>query len=81
MIINNSKNKNTEDAFYVILLGAGLNDSEPSLTLLNRINVAIKYLNDNINAKIIVSGGKGTRETFTEAEIMAKLLQNNGLNI
>jgi uncharacterized SAM-binding protein YcdF (DUF218 family) len=78
-IINDAQNKNIENANYVIILGAGLNGSSPSLTLLQRINVAIDYLKKNTNVDVIVSGGKGFRETFTEAEVMSKLLQNNGI--
>jgi uncharacterized SAM-binding protein YcdF (DUF218 family) len=79
LIINDAQNKNIENANYIIILGAGLNGSVPSLTLLQRINVAVGYLNKNTNTNVIVSGGKGFRETFTEAEVMSKLLQNNGI--
>ncbi|MCL2156260.1 MAG: YdcF family protein, partial [Leptospirales bacterium] len=79
LIIKSSKNINTENSFYVVLLGAGLNGSKPSLTLLQRIKIATKYLNENRNVRVIVSGGKGAHETYTEAEIMSKLLQNNGI--
>jgi uncharacterized SAM-binding protein YcdF (DUF218 family) len=78
-IINDAQNKNIENANYVIILGAGLNGSRPSLTLLQRINAAIDYLEENTNTDVIVSGGKGFRETSTEAEVMSKLLQNNGI--
>lgn len=79
LVINDAENKNIENANYVIILGAGLNGSSPSLTLLQRINAAIDYLKKDINIDVIVSGGKGFRETFTEAEIMSKILQNNGI--
>jgi uncharacterized SAM-binding protein YcdF (DUF218 family) len=81
LIIRDAQNKNIENANYVIILGAGLNGSNPSLTLLHRINAAIGYLKKNTSAGVIVSGGKGPRETFTEAEVMSKLLQNNGIEI
>ncbi len=79
LIINHAQNKNTEDAYCVVLLGAGLNGSAPSLTLLQRIDAAVTYLQENNKTKVVVSGGKGIRETVTEAEVMSKVLQNNGI--
>jgi len=81
LIINSSRNRNTESARYVVLLGAGLNGSEPSRTLSQRINAAIKYLNENRNVMVIVSGGKGPHETFTEAEIMSRILLSNNIEM
>lgn len=80
-IINHARNRNTEDAYYAILLGAGLNGSNPSLTLLQRINAAVEYLHENKDVKVVVSGGRGTHELYTEAEIMSKLLQTRGIEI
>ncbi|MDR1306766.1 MAG: YdcF family protein [Treponema sp.] len=81
LIIRDAKNKNIENANYIIILGAGLNGANPSLALLQRLNAAIGYLKKNTNTDVIVSGGKGSRETVTEAEVMSKLLQNNGIEI
>jgi uncharacterized SAM-binding protein YcdF (DUF218 family) len=78
-IIHNAQNKNTENAQYVIILGAGLNGTGPSLTLLQRINTAIEYLNKNNDTTVVVSGGRGFLKTVTEAEVMAELLQRNGI--
>jgi uncharacterized SAM-binding protein YcdF (DUF218 family) len=79
LVIYNAQNKNIENAHYIIILGAGLNGSRPSLTLLQRINVAIEYLEKNKHVVVVVSGGKGSHEKFTEAEVMSRLLQNNGI--
>ncbi|GHV08530.1 hypothetical protein FACS189485_20120 [Spirochaetia bacterium] len=79
LVINNAKNKNSKDAYYLIILGAGLNGSSPSLTLLQRINVAVNYLKKNINSNVVVSGGQGFHEIVTEAKVMATLLENNGI--
>ncbi|GHT55641.1 hypothetical protein FACS1894109_02620 [Spirochaetia bacterium] len=48
LVINNAQNENSNDAHYLIILGAGLNGSSPSLTLLQRINVAINGASGNI---------------------------------
>lgn len=65
-----------EDA--VIVLGAALHGETPSLTLKRRLDCAMKYHNQNPDALIIVSGGKGDMEEITEAAAMEKyLLQKN----
>jgi uncharacterized SAM-binding protein YcdF (DUF218 family) len=80
LIISSSKTNNIENVNYIILLGAGLNKNVPSLTLTRRIDIALHYLNNNPNAKIIASGGKGRNEELSEAEIIAKILENSGIN-
>ncbi len=79
LIIHDSRNKNIEHAYCIVLLGAGLNGSKPSLTLLQRMNAAEKYLKENKLTKVVVSGGQGNDETSTEAEIMSTLLQYTGI--
>ncbi|MDR1390543.1 MAG: YdcF family protein [Treponema sp.] len=79
-VINNAKTNQVENADYIILLGAGLNGKNPSLTLTRRINTAIDYLKLNQNTKIIVSGGRGRDEDISEAEVISNVLQNNGIS-
>ena len=78
-IIEDARNKNIENAHYFIILGAGLKGARPSLTLLQRINTGIEYLVENKDAEVVASGGKGPHETVTEAEVISKLLQDNGV--
>lgn len=68
----------TED--YVIILGAGLNGSEPSLVLEERLDTAIEYMNQNRNATAIVTGGQGKGESITEAQSMAYYMMNRGID-
>lgn len=67
----------TED--YVIVLGAGLNESEPTAALEKRLDKTIEYMNRNRNATAIVSGGQGKGESITEAQAMAYYLMNRGI--
>lgn len=67
----------TED--YVIVLGAGLNGSEPTLALEKRLDKTIEYMNQNRNATAIVSGGQGRGESISEAQAMAYYLMNRGI--
>lgn len=64
---------------YLIVLGCGLNGSEPSQMLVNRLDKALEYAETNKNCKIIVSGGMGRGEDITEAKAMHDYLVNKGI--
>lgn len=66
-----------EDA--VIVLGCAVIDGQPSLSLANRLDAAIEYVDKNEDAIIIVSGGKGFQESVSEAEAMEKYLVERGI--
>ena len=78
-IIGDARNKNIENAHYLIILGAGLNGIDPSLTLSQRINAGVEYLMENKDTKVVASGGKVSHETIAEAEVISELLQNSGV--
>lgn len=59
---------------YIILLGAGVNGTTPSRSLLDRLDVAAQYLHDHPQTQIIVSGGQGAGEDITEAQAMENYL-------
>jgi len=68
-------------AEYVIVLGAKVKPGGvPSLSLKNRLEEAVKYLNKYPHVKVIVSGGQGADEDRTEASVMLKYLQDNGID-
>ena len=73
---------NTDNSDYILVLGSGLsNGYEPSLTLANRLDAAITYINYyNNNEKIIVSGGQGNDEKIAESEAMKKYLIEHGVD-
>lgn len=67
-------------ATYMIVLGAKVKPGGiPSLSLKNRLEEAVKYLKKYPRVKVIVSGGKGEDEDRTEASVMLKYLQDNGI--
>lgn len=68
----------TEDA--VIVLGAGIRGDKPSRTLRNRLDRAIEYHSKNPDAYIVVSGGQGYNEEYTEAFVMEKYLVSKGVD-
>lgn len=67
-----------EDA--VIILGAALHGSEPSRALSGRLKAALKYLDENKNCVVCVSGGRGPGEDITEASAMKKWFIENGID-
>lgn len=64
---------------YVIVLGAGINGSVPSLSLRNRLDAACDYLKANPDTICIVSGGQGPGEDLTEALCMFNDLTAKGI--
>lgn len=65
---------------YVIVLGAGLNGSEPSPALERRLDKTVEYMNRNQNATVIVSGGQGPNESISEAQAMQLYLMDKGID-
>ncbi|MBE6861050.1 MAG: YdcF family protein [Ruminococcus sp.] len=64
----------------LVVLGCKVKNGEPSLMLQRRLDTAYTYLNDNPDAKVIVSGGKGTDEIISEAECMTNYLLSKGIS-
>lgn len=65
---------------YVVVLGAQVRRSGPSLVLRYRLDKAIDYLNINPDTLCIVSGGQGPNEPFPEAQGMADYLEEHGID-
>jgi uncharacterized SAM-binding protein YcdF (DUF218 family) len=79
MINGEFKSKGQQNLDYIIVLGAQVRESGPSVVLQYRLDAAIDYLNKNPDTICIVSGGQGVNEPFSEAEGMAKYLLENGI--
>ncbi len=79
-IVAASRGDNVRDAEYLIVLGAGVNGTEPSLTLYNRLTAAEEWLVDHPDSVAILSGGQGTGEQISEAEAMYRYLVENGID-
>lgn len=67
------------EADYLIVLGAGVNGTVPSLSLTDRLQAARDYLQAHPAAVAIVSGGQGDGERITEAEAMRRWLESAGV--
>ena len=53
---------------------------QPSLTLKKRLDLALEYLTEHPQASVVVSGGQGADEAYTEAYVMAKYLTARGVD-
>jgi len=68
------------DAEYLIVLGAGVNGTVPSLSMHNRLTAAKAYLDVHPDCIAVVSGGQGPGEDISEAEAMRRWLTANGID-
>jgi uncharacterized SAM-binding protein YcdF (DUF218 family) len=69
-----------QNADYLIVLGAKVNGTVPSLALNERIKTAAAYLLNNKNTIAIASGGKGPGEDISEAEAIKQELVKYGVS-
>ena len=56
-----------KNADYLIILGARVKGTVPSLAFASRINTAADYLKENSNTIVIASGGQGPGEDISES--------------
>lgn len=68
-----------KDVSAVVILGAGVNGTTPSLSLLVRLEAALEYIQDKPDIPIVVTGSQGPGEDISEAACMAQWLMNNGV--
>ncbi len=64
---------------YIVVLGAKVNGTSPSLSLSDRIRAAEAYLKQYPNAVAILSGGQGEDEGVSEAQCMFTELTARGI--
>ncbi|MBQ9080374.1 MAG: YdcF family protein [Clostridia bacterium] len=79
LVISGMNARGESDLDYIIVLGAKVNGTRPSLALRCRIDRAYEYLRDNPNTVAIVSGGRGAGEDISEAEAMRRALVERGI--
>lgn len=79
-IVRDAKGDRDVDADYIIVLGAGVNGSTPSLSMVNRLTPTVEYMSSHPNCIAIVSGGQGEGEDVTEARAMYDYLSARGVD-
>lgn len=80
LILSKMNVKPVNNLDYIIVLGAQVKESGPSVVLKYRLDRAVSYLKENHNTLVIVSGGQGVNEPATEASVMRKYLIESGIN-
>lgn len=75
-----AKTDREPEAPFLLILGAGVNGTAPSLSLYNRLTAARDYLEAYPQARAILSGGQGPGEEITEAECMRRWLETAGIS-
>ena len=65
---------------YIVVLGAKVRESGPSMSLWDRIYAARDYLEAHPNVIAVVSGGQGVDEPMTEAQAMYDKLVQLGID-
>jgi uncharacterized SAM-binding protein YcdF (DUF218 family) len=65
---------------YLIILGAKVNGTVPSLALQYRIDTAAEYMKNYTDTVAIASGGKGPGEDISEAEAIKTRLIEHGIS-
>ncbi len=68
-----------ESAGAVIVLGAGVNGTEPSLSLKTRLDAALDYLTAHPDIPAVLTGGRGYGEEISEAQCMYDYLTARGV--
>lgn len=64
---------------YIVVLGAGVRGTTPSLSLRERVGAAYDYLSSHPDAIAVLSGGQGPGEDITEAACMYRELTKMGI--
>lgn len=78
-ILKDARTQTDTPADCIIVLGAGVNGTVPSLSLRDRLVGTYDYMIANPDCIAIVSGGQGEGEDITEARCMRDWLVNKGI--
>lgn len=78
-IVQSSFGQSETSCKYIVVLGAKVNGTHPSLTLSERIQAAYDYLQANPNTICIASGGQGPDEGISEGQCIYNKLTEMGI--
>ena len=80
IIVHASFGQPDADCEYIVVLGAKVNGTEPSLSLSDRIRAAADYLKAYPDTIAILSGGQGEDEDISEAQCIFNKLTARGID-
>lgn len=77
-IVRDARSDADTDAAYLIVAGAAVHGTTPSLSMVERSDAALAWLNEHPDGIAVVSGGQGGGEDMTEAQAMYDWLTAHG---
>ena len=78
-VLAGARSDEAPDSDWLVVMGAGIRGTEPSLSMLNRLEPALEYLQTHPGATAIVSGSQGADELVSEASVMKAWLVARGI--
>ena len=66
---------------YAVLLGAGLEDGQPTQELVHRMELALDWMEQTPDTVLIAAGGDPNGQGVTEASVMTRWLADHGANM
>jgi len=78
-MISHFNDKGQDDLDYIVVLGAQMRNSGPSIIFKYRLDAAYDYLIQNPDTVCIVSGAKGNNESVSEGEGGKEYLVSKGI--
>lgn len=79
IVLSASKGNPEAECQYIIVLGARVQDTSPSISLTERIHAAYDYLTEHPETIAVLSGGQGEDEGISEAQCMFDQLTSMGI--
>jgi uncharacterized SAM-binding protein YcdF (DUF218 family) len=79
LIIHGNKDTVDFSEDCLLVLGSGIKGEKILPTLESRLDKCLEYLTHNPDIPLVVSGGQGPNESFSEAEAMKRYLVENGI--
>ena len=79
LILSSARTDKNPERSYLVVLGAAVHGRTPSLSLENRLDGALTYLENYPESKVIVCGGQGKGEDISEAQCMKEWLIARGI--
>ena len=80
LVMRDARQTPPDDLDYIVVLGAQVRRSGPSVVLRYRLDAAYDYLVEHPETRCVVSGGQGPNEPFPEADGMATYLVERGID-
>lgn len=80
IIIHASRGDSDTEFQYLIVLGAKVNGTSPSLSLNDRLQSAYDYMTAHPDVIAVLSGGQGADEGISEAQCMFNELSKRGIS-